>query len=149
MRLVVTAFVTLDGIIEAPGFDEHRSGRNAWALRFQTDEDEVFNKAQAMDAEAFLLGRRTWQIWAAFWPTQSVGDQELIEQMNSIPKYVVSNTLKRADWNNTTIITSDIATRVARRKEQPGGGLLVYRRPDPTDARLRHGRAGDKPLLAP
>ena len=67
----MTAFVTLDGIIEAPGFDEHRSGRNAWALRFQGDEDEVFNKGQAMSADAFLLGRRTWQIWAAFWPTQT------------------------------------------------------------------------------
>jgi len=91
MKLIVTAFVTLDGIIEAPGFDEHRSGRIAWALRFQTDEDEVFNKGQAMSADAFLLGRRTWQIWAAFWPTQTVGNQELIAKMNSIPKYVMSN----------------------------------------------------------
>ncbi|MFL5685047.1 MAG: dihydrofolate reductase family protein [Chloroflexota bacterium] len=147
MRLVVTAFVTLDGIIEAPGFDEHRSGRNAWALRFQTDEDEVFNKAQAMDAEAFLLGRRTWQIWAAFWPTQSVGDQELIEQMNSIPKYVVSNTLKRADWNNTTIISGDIAARVARLKEQPGGDLLVYGSPDLVDELLRHELVDEYRLL--
>jgi class 3 adenylate cyclase/dihydrofolate reductase len=147
MRLVVTAFVTLDGIIEAPGFDEHRSGRNAWALRFQTDEDEVFNKAQAMDAEAFLLGRRTWQIWAAFWPTQSVGDQELIEQMNSIPKYVVSNTLKRADWNNTTIISGDIAAGVARLKEQPGGDLLVYGSPDLVDELLRHELVDEYRLL--
>src|SRR3954463_1712552 len=147
MRLGVTAFVTLDGIIEAPGFDEHRSGRNAWALRFQTDEDEVFNKAQAMDAEAFLLGRRTWQIWAAFWPTQSVGDQELIEQMNSIPKYVVSNTLKRADWNNTTIISGDIAARVARLKEQPGGDLLVYGSPDLVDELLRHELVDEYRLL--
>jgi dihydrofolate reductase len=71
MRLVVTAFMTLDGIIEAPGFDEHRTGRNAWALRVQTEEDLVYNKAQVMSADALLLGRRTWQIWAAFWPTAS------------------------------------------------------------------------------
>jgi hypothetical protein len=57
MKLVVTAFVTLDGIIEAPGYDEHRSGRNAWALRVQNDEDQVYNKRQAMSADAFLLGR--------------------------------------------------------------------------------------------
>ena len=69
MKLVVTSFMTLDGIVEAPGFDEHRSGRNAWALRVQTDEDEVFNSGQVMGADALLLGRRTWQIWAAFWPT--------------------------------------------------------------------------------
>jgi len=78
MKLVVTAFVTVDGIIEAPGFDEHRSGRNAWALRAQDDEDQVYNKGVAMSADAFLLGRRTWQIWAAFWPTASGGDAELI-----------------------------------------------------------------------
>ena len=81
MKLVVTAFVTVDGIIEAPGFDEHRSGRNTWALRVQTDEDQVYNKALAMGADAFLLGRRTWQIWAAFWPTASGGDPELTDQI--------------------------------------------------------------------
>ena len=66
MKLVVTAFVTVDGIIEAPGFDEHRRGRNAWALRVQTEEDGIYNKELAMSAGALLLGRRTWQIWAAF-----------------------------------------------------------------------------------
>ena len=147
MKLVVTAFVTLDGIIEAPGFDEHRSGRNAWALRFQTDEDEVFNKAQAMSADAFLLGRRTWQIWAAFWPTQTVGDQELIDKMNGIPKYVVSNTLKRADWNNTTIISGDIAGRVTELKQHTGGDLLVYGSPDLVDELLRHGLVDEYRLL--
>src|SRR6476620_352523 len=113
MKLVVTAFVTVDGIIEAPGFDEHRTGRNAWALRVQTDEDQVYNKDLAMSAGAFLLGRRTWQIWAAFWPTQNAGDPEMTEWMNSVPKYVVSKTLKRADWNNTTIISGDVAAQVA------------------------------------
>ena len=143
----MTAFVTLDGIIEAPGFDEHRSGRNAWALRFQTDEDEVFNKGQAMSADAFLLGRRTWQIWAAFWPTQTAGDQELTDQMNNIPKYVVSTTLKRADWNNTTIISGDIAARVAKLKEQPGGDMLVYGSPDLVDELLRHQLVDEYRLL--
>jgi class 3 adenylate cyclase/dihydrofolate reductase len=136
MKLVVTAFVTLDGIIEAPGFDEHRSGRNAWALRFQTDDDEVFNKGQAMSADAFLLGRRTWQIWAAFWPT-APGDLEMTQRMNSIPKYVVSNTLKRADWNNTTIISGDVRAAVAQLKAQAGGDLLVYGSADLVDELLR------------
>ncbi len=146
MKLVVTAFVTLDGIIEAPGFDEHRSGRNAWALRVQTDEDQVFNKAQAMSADAFLLGRRTWQIWAAFWPTAG-GDLEFAERMNSIPKYVASNTLKRADWNNSTIISGDVPAHVAKLKAQPGGDLLVYGSADFVDELLRHDLVDEYRLL--
>ena len=147
MKLVVTAFVTLDGIIEAPGFDEHRSGRNAWALRFQTDDDQVYNKGQAMSADAFLLGRRTWQIWAAFWPTAGEADPELAERMNSIPKYVVSNTLKRADWNHTTIISGDVAGKVAKLKAQPGGELLVYGSADLVDELLRHDLVDEYRLL--
>ncbi len=134
----MTAFVTVDGIIEAPGFDEHRSGRNAWALRVQTDEDQVYNKALAMSADALLLGRRTWQIWAAFWPTQDAGDPELTAWMNTVPKFVVSNTLKRADWNNTTIISGDVAKQVADLKARPGGDLIVYGSPDLVDELLRH-----------
>ena len=147
MKLVVTAFVTLDGIVEAPGFDEHRAGRNAWALRVQTDEDEVFNKGQAMSADAFLLGRRTWQIWAAFWPTASGGDVEMTEKMNAVPKYVVSNTLERADWNNSTILSGDVAAQVAKLKAQPGGELLVYGSPDLVDEILRHDLVDEYRLL--
>jgi class 3 adenylate cyclase/dihydrofolate reductase len=147
MKLVVTAFVTLDGIVEAPGFDEHRTGRNAWALRVQTDEDQVYNKGQAMSADAFLLGRRTWQIWAAFWPTASGGDPEMTEKMNSIPKYVVSNTLKRADWNNSTILSGDVAAQVAKLKARPGGELLVYGSPDLVDELLRHDLVDEFRLL--
>ena len=137
MQLVVTAFMTLDGIIEAPGFDEHRTGRNAWALRVQGEEDLVYNKAQVMSADALLLGRRTWQIWAAFWPT-ATGEPDLVERMNSIPKYVVSSTLKRAEWNNSTIIAGDIAGAVSRLKAEPGGDLLVYGSADLVDELLRH-----------
>ena len=147
MKLVVTAFVTVDGIIEAPGFDEHRSGRNAWALRVQNDEDEEYNKAQAMSAEALLLGRRTWQIWAAFWPTASGGDAELIERMNRIPKYVVSNTLKRADWSNSTIISGDVQAQVAKLKARPGGDLMVFGSPDLVDELLRHDLVDEYRLL--
>ena len=147
MKLVVTAFVTLDGIVEAPGFDEHRTGRNAWALRVQTEEDEVYNKGQVMSADALLLRRRTWQIWAAFWPTASGGDTEMTEKMNAIPKYVVSNTLKRADWHNTTILSGDVAAQVARLKAEPGGDVMVYGSPDLVDELLRHDLVDEYRLL--
>jgi class 3 adenylate cyclase/dihydrofolate reductase len=137
MQLVVTAFMTLDGIVEAPGFDEHRAGRNAWALRIQNEEDGAYNAAQAMSADAYLLGRRTWQIWAAFWPTAG-GDPEMADRVNGMRKYVVSNTLKRADWSNSTIISGDVAGQVAALKAQPGGDLVVYGSPDLVDELLRH-----------
>jgi class 3 adenylate cyclase/dihydrofolate reductase len=127
MRLVVTAFMTLDGVVEGPGFDEHRDGRNAWALRVQQAEDEVYNEGQLRSAEALLLGRRTWQIWAAFWPTAS---GPLAEQLNAMPKYVVSNTLEHADWNNTRILSGDLRPQITDLKRRPGGELVVYGSPD-------------------
>jgi class 3 adenylate cyclase/dihydrofolate reductase len=146
MNLVVTSFVTVDGIVEAPGFDEHRSGRNAWALRVQNEEDEEYNTAQVASADALLLGRRTWQIWAAFWPTATT-ENDLAERMNGIPKYVVSNTLKRADWSNTTIISGDVPAQVRKLKAKPGGDLMVYGSPDLVDELLRHDLVDEYRLL--
>jgi class 3 adenylate cyclase len=146
LRLIVTAFVTLDGVVEGPGFDEHRDGRNAWALRVQGEEDEEYNKAQLAGADAILLGRRTWQIWAAFWPT-ATGDDWLAERINGLPKYVVSRTLRRADWTNSTIISGDIAAEVAKLKAQPGGELVVYGSPDLVDELLRHDLVDEYRLL--
>ncbi|HET6820613.1 MAG TPA: dihydrofolate reductase family protein [Candidatus Limnocylindria bacterium] len=124
MKLVVTDFLTVDGVIEGPGFDEHRDGRNAWALRLQDDEAEEWNQSQLYGAEALLMGRVTYQIWAAFWP--SAADNEFTRRMNAIPKYVVSRTLDRADWSNTTVLRGDVAAEVHDLKAQPGGELLCY-----------------------
>lgn len=146
MRLIATAYVTLDGVVEGPGFDEHRDGRNGWALRVQNEEDAEYNQAQIVAADALLLGRRTWQIWAAFWPT-ATGDAWLAERINGIPKYVVSNSLKRAGWSNSTIISGDIRADVARLKAQPGGELVVYGSPDLVDSLLRHDLIDEYRLL--
>jgi class 3 adenylate cyclase/dihydrofolate reductase len=124
MKLVVTDFLTVDGIIEGPGFDEHRDGRNAWALRLQDDEAEEWNQSQLYGAEALLMGRVTYQIWAAFWP--SAADNEFTRRMNAMPKYVVSRTLDRADWSNTTVLRGDVPAEVHDLKAQPGGELLCY-----------------------
>jgi class 3 adenylate cyclase/dihydrofolate reductase len=144
MRLVVTAFMTLDGIVEAPGFDEHRDGRNAWALRVQDAEDEAYNEGQLRSADALLLGRRTWQIWAAFWPTAT---SPLADRLNRIPKYVVSNSLKRADWNNTTIVSGDVRRQVEALKGQPGGELVVYGSPGLVDQLLKDDLVDEYRLL--
>ncbi len=146
MKLVVTAFVTLDGVIEGPGFDEHRDGKNAWALRVQNEEDGQYNRWQVFSADAYLLGRKTYQIWAAFWPT-ATGDEELAERVNTIPKFVVSNTLTTADWTNSTLIAGDVVGQVRNLKEQPGGDLVVYGSPDLVDLLLEHDLVDEYRLL--
>jgi class 3 adenylate cyclase/dihydrofolate reductase len=124
VRLIYTAFVTLDGVIEAPGYDEHRDGRNAWALRRQDIENQQWNLELGLGADALLLGRKTYQIWASFWPTAP--ESPLKDKLNSMPKYVVSRTLEHADWPNTTVISGDLATEIAALKAREGGELLLY-----------------------
>jgi class 3 adenylate cyclase/dihydrofolate reductase len=124
-RLVVTEFMTVDGVMEAPGFDEHRSGRNAWALRLSDDDLQVFNSDQLTTADALLFGRTTYQIWAAFWP--SLKDEASFgRRVNELPKYVVSKSLTRADWDNTTILPGDPAAEAAALKARVDGEILVY-----------------------
>jgi len=124
-RLIVTEFVTVDGVMEAPGFEEHRSGRNAWALRLSDDDVQRYNQDQLLSVEAILFGRTTYQIWAAFWPSL-VDDEPFGRRINEIPKYVVSSTLTRTDWNNTTIVRGDLATEIAALKDRSAGDILVY-----------------------
>ncbi len=123
-RLIVSEFLTLDGVMEAPGFEEHRDGKNAWALRLQSPETQAYFRDLLATVGAFLLGRTTYQIWAAFWPTAG-GDTDLVKQMNDTTKYVVSNTLKQADWANSTLLSGDWAAQVADLKRKPGGDILV------------------------
>ncbi len=143
--MIVTAFMTLDGVVEGPGFDEHRDGKNAWALRIQGEEDEDYNTAQVFGAEAFLLGRKTFQVWAAFWPTAPPGP--LTDRVNEIPKYVVSKTLANVGWTNSTVISGDVVAEIKRVKDLPGGELVVYGSPDLVDLLLEHDLVDEYRLL--
>jgi class 3 adenylate cyclase/dihydrofolate reductase len=124
-RLVIHSFVTIDGVMEAPGFEEHRSGRNAWALRLMDDELQAWTQSLMFGADAVLLGRTTYQIWAAFWPSVDPDDR-FARRMNEIPKYVISKTLASADWSASTILRGDLATEVAGLKERIAGEIIVY-----------------------
>ena len=124
MRLVVSEFVTLDGVMEDPGGSEGFD-RGGWAFKFDRGTDgDRFKLDEVLAADAMLLGRKTYEGFAAAWPerTDEVG---FADKMNSMPKYVVSRTLTDAGWNNTTIIRSNVADAVAKLKAQPGGDLLV------------------------
>jgi class 3 adenylate cyclase len=126
MRLVVVEFMTLDGVMEAPGFEEHRTGRSGWAMRVSDAELQAFSAEQINRADALLFGRTTFNIWAAFWPTAPKPAAPMAARIAALPKYVVSRTLPDSDWANTTILRGDLETEIRQLKEQDGGELLAY-----------------------
>jgi dihydrofolate reductase len=125
-RIVVTEFVSLDGVTEDPGGAEGFD-RGGWTFRFDRgDEGDQFKLEELKGAEAQLLGRVTYQGFAKAWPTiqDPVG---FADAMNSMPKYVVSTTLQDADasWNNSTVIRGDVVSEITALKERLQGDLLV------------------------
>jgi dihydrofolate reductase len=123
-RVIVSEFVTLDGVMEDPGGAEGFE-RGGWAFRYQRGaEGDKFKLDEVMDADAMLLGRVTYQGFAEAWPDRT-DEAGFADKMNSMPKYVVSNSLESADWNNSTVIRGDVAAEIATLKQGPGGDLLV------------------------
>jgi dihydrofolate reductase len=122
-RIVVTEFISLDGVIEDPGGAEgFRHG--GWSFKFSDPDGMKYKLDETMDHEAMLLGRVTYEGFAQAWPGRT-DDVGFAERMNSMPKYVVSKTLTQADWNNSTILSGDLAQEVAALKDQDGGDILV------------------------
>ena len=122
-RIVVTEFISLDGVIEDPGGSEHTK-HGAWTFKFNRGaEGDKFKLDETLNAEAQLLGRVTYEGFAAAWPKMT-GDP-FSGKFNSMPKYVVSKTLKKADWNNSTILKGDVVDEVKKLKQRLNGDILV------------------------
>ena len=122
-RIVVTEFVSLDGVMEDPGGSEH-SKHGAWTFKFNRGEEgNKFKVDEVQNAEVQLLGRVTYEGFAEAWPTRT-GDP-FSDKFNSMPKYVVSSKLKKADWNNSTILKGDVVEEVSKLKEKVRGDILV------------------------
>lgn len=122
-RIVVTEFVSLDGVMEDPGGGEH-SKHGAWTFKFNRgDEGNKFKMDETNNAEAQLLGRVTYEGFAEAWPSRS-GDP-FSAKFNSMPKYVVSQTLEKADWNNSTILKGNVVEEVKKLKQRLKGDILV------------------------
>ena len=116
-KIVVTEFVSLDGVFEDPGGAEgFRHGGWTFAID-RGPEGDQFKVDELREAEAQLLGRVTYDGFAAAWPTRN--NDEFGQKMNSMPKYVVSKTLRHADWTNTTILSGDLAGDVGRLRAEP------------------------------
>lgn len=115
MKLIVTEYLTLDGVFEEPGH---------WSFDYFNEEAILYKREELFSSDVQLLGRVTYEGFAKAWPTMpNTGD--FGERMNSMPKYVVSTTLTSADWQNSTIISKNVVEEIQRLKEQPGQNILV------------------------
>jgi dihydrofolate reductase len=121
-KVVVSQFISLDGVVEDPGGAEEFD-RGGWAFKFDRGpEGDKFKSDEVMASDALLLGRVTYEGFAAAWPSRS-GD--FADKFNGMPKYVVSTTLKDPEWNNSTVIDGDVAEAVAELKRDVDGDILV------------------------
>jgi dihydrofolate reductase len=122
-RVVVTEFVSLDGVMEAPGGDESFRHPN-WSFEFSRGEEgDRFKLEETRASDALLLGRRTYEGFAAAWPAR---EGEFADKFNSMPKYVVSSTLRDPQWNNSTVLSGDVPERVAELKREHDGDIVVH-----------------------
>ena len=126
--LAVAEYVSLDGVIQAPGHaGEDRDGgfaHGGWTGEFMADHQR-YNSQLFPTAGAFLLGRRTYEILAGYWPTVTDQRDQIAHALNSRPKHVVSATLREAAWPGTSVITGDVAGQIGKLKQEPGGPILV------------------------
>ncbi|MFD3926170.1 dihydrofolate reductase family protein [Streptomyces sp. NPDC058614] len=122
-RIIVTEFVSLDGVLEAPGGGEGFK-YDGWSFEIDRgDEGNRFKLEETHDSDALLLGRVTYEGFAAAWPSR---EGEFADKFNSMPKYVVSSTLDKAEWNNSTVLSGDVVEEVANLKETQPGNMVVH-----------------------
>ena len=122
-RIVVTEFISLDGVIEAPGGDEDFK-HAGWTFDIERgDEGNQFKLDETMSSAALLLGRRTYEGFAAAWPER---DGEFADKFNTMPKYVVSSTLRDPAWTNTTVLDGDLVDEVTRLTKEQDGDIVVH-----------------------
>jgi dihydrofolate reductase len=136
-KIVAGILMTLDGVVESP---------EKWQLRYFDDELGEIIDAAAADSDAMLLGRRTYEEFAAFWPSQD-SDVPMADYMNDTPKHVVSTTLTELDWRNSSLVSGNVAETVDALKRQPGGNIRIYGSPTLVRSLLRDGLLDELELL--
>ena len=120
-RIVVTEFMSLDGVVEAPGGEDFKYP--GWSFEFDRGEDgDKFKLDETLEADALLIGRKTYESFAGAWPER---EGPFADKFNSMAKYLVSSTLTDPGWNNTNVITGDVVGEVRKLKEQVDGVIQV------------------------
>jgi dihydrofolate reductase len=153
MKLTVTTFQTLDGVMQAPGGpQEDPSGgfeHGGWLVPHADDEMGEFMDETFTAAEAFLLGRFTYQTFAGYWPKVDPAGNTVAEKLNALPKYVVSRTLREEDldWAGSSLLGGDVPARVTELKARPGGELQVHGSAGLVQTLLRHELVDELRLL--
>jgi dihydrofolate reductase len=130
-KVVVSTYATLDGVIEDP----------AWSAPYFNDEAQNFARDQLWASDALLVGRKTYETFAASWPTREWIEREgdFAERMNGLPKYVASTTLTEPlEWTNSTLLKGDVAAEVGKLKEEPGQDMLMYSSVELMDTLMQH-----------
>jgi dihydrofolate reductase len=120
-RLIVTEFVSLDGVMEGPG-GEAGYAHAGWVQPFMGADTLQYKLTEVLEAESLFIGRVTYETFAEAWPKRT---GEFADKMNGMPKYVVSTKLRDAVWNNSSIVRGDVAGEIAKLKKRKGGPLLV------------------------
>jgi dihydrofolate reductase len=152
-KMIVNEFISLDGVAQAPGgADEDTSGgfaHGGWHMRYMEDElAQRWVLESIVEAGGFLLGRRTYEIFAAYWPNAPEEEQVIAEPLNTKPKYVASRTLTEPlEWHNSTLLEGDLAVAVAALKQQDGGDLHVIGSTELVRTLIEHGLVDELRLM--
>src|SRR5213592_2362293 len=121
-KIIVTEFVSLDGVMEDPGGAENFK-YGGWTFEIDRGEGDKFKLDETMESDALLLGRKTYEGFAAAWPSR---EGEFADRFNNMPKYVVSSTLGKPEWTNTHVLRGDVAEEVAKLKREQNGNIVVH-----------------------
>jgi dihydrofolate reductase len=143
-RIVVTEFVSLDGVMEDPGgAEDFRHG--GWTFQFDRGDDgNKFKLDETLETEALLLGRKTYEGFAEAWPSR---EGEFADKFNNMPKYVVSSTLENPTWNSTTVLGGDVAAEVSRLRSELDGDIVVHGSAQLAQALIEHGLVDELRLM--
>src|SRR5215207_3330623 len=143
-RIVVTEFISLDGVIEDPGGSEDFK-HSGWSFEIERGEEGgQFKLDETMNSSALLLGRTTYEGFAEAWPSR---DGEFADKFNNMPKYVVSSSLKDPEWANSTVLDGDVADEVSKLRQDVDGDIVVHGSAQLVQALVEHGLVDELRLM--